>query len=289
MAAKDTADIYTKQKTSYGFEWAPTNNTFSGCDMVATITMQTPKGSIMQVLGNVQTLSYSISQNKTPVRCLGDINPKDFVDGPRTIAGSLVFTVFDRHWLFAVHDKLRKMGVYNTDHFIADELPPFDVTINFENEYGFGSRLAIYGIRLLNEGQTMSINDIYTENTYQYVAMDIGYMNQWYSLSDGEGNADSQITPEGQKTEITKPSETIPDKSGTEGGTVPPPEPPKKDDDYSFSTIKLGEYKTFHEYKTALDKQRDAYLAQAGTDTSLRQEVLTRYNEQIQAGIEAYN
>ena len=58
-----------------------------------------------------------------------------------------------------------------------DELPPFDITISFANEYGTQARLAIYGVRIINEGQTMSINDVYTENTYQFVATDIEYMN----------------------------------------------------------------------------------------------------------------
>ena len=71
-------------------------------------------------------------------------------------------------------------------HFIADEIPPFNITITFANEYGFDSRMAIYGVRLINEGQTMSVNDLYIENTYQFVANDINYMDSLSSYQKGE-------------------------------------------------------------------------------------------------------
>lgn len=44
------------------------------------------------------------------------------------------------------------------------------------NEHGNGATLNIYGVSILTEGQTMSIEDIYTENTMQYIAMDIDLM-----------------------------------------------------------------------------------------------------------------
>ena len=62
-------------------------------------------------------------------------------------------------------------------HFISDEIPAFDITLTFANEYGFDSRMALYGVRLMNEGQTMSTNDIFIENTYQFVANDIELMD----------------------------------------------------------------------------------------------------------------
>ena len=54
---------------------------------------------------------------------------------------------------------------------MADEIPALDLTISFANEYGRMSSMRIFGVKLLNEGQVMSINDLYTENTYQFVAL----------------------------------------------------------------------------------------------------------------------
>lgn len=176
-----------------------TYNSFSGCDMSVTCTILNQVIS----LGTLQTISYSIHMDRQPVRSMGNINAKDYTLGPRTIAGSLVFAVFDKHLLYHMIEAYRdtvsgniKANQYTNvaskyqslttgRHILADELPPFDITITFANEYGTRSKAALYGVRLVNEGQVMSINDIYTENTYQFVALDIDYMrNEDYGLSD---------------------------------------------------------------------------------------------------------
>lgn len=157
-------------------EYAKTNQSFSGCDMVASIDLRLPSGSRLScVLGQVQTLNYSTFMDKKPVRALGNVNAKDYTYGPRTIAGSIIFTVFNKHWL---HELIEKYG--NADEinyeYLVDELPPFNITITAQNEYGYASRLAIYGVRLLSEGEVLSINDVYTENTYQFVATGLDYL-----------------------------------------------------------------------------------------------------------------
>lgn len=144
--------------------------------MVASINLTMPDNSVStMVLGSLQTITYSIYMDKKPVRSLGNINAKDYVFGPRTIAGSLVFAVFNKHIVRQLLDKTR-VHRYAEHNLIADELPPFDITISLANEYGYKSSLALYGVRLVTEGQTMSINDVYTENTYQFVATNIDYL-----------------------------------------------------------------------------------------------------------------
>ena len=154
------------------------NESFSGCDMVATILMPKPNSTekISYVIGELQTISYSIHMDRKPVRSIGNINAKDYVMGPRTIAGSLVFAVFNKHFANKIMKDLAN-AVNPGYAFLIDEMPPFDVIISAANEYGLRSKLVIYGIRLVNEGQVMSINDVYTENTYQYVATDIDYLD----------------------------------------------------------------------------------------------------------------
>ena len=145
-------------------------DSYSGCDIVVTASLPLKnkngtenEDSIYFTLGSLQTLSVSTHQDKRPVRSLGNINAKDYVMGQRTIAGSLVFAVFDKHFA----DNIMK----SVEVLIPDEIPAMDLTINFANEYGRRSRMAIYGVKLINEGQVMSINDLYTENTYQFVAL----------------------------------------------------------------------------------------------------------------------
>lgn len=154
--------------------------TFSGTDMVCTVSMPLPTGGFStQVIGELQTVSYSIHDEKTPVRCLGNMNVKGYVFGPRTIAGSMIFNVFDSHWAKnLMRDYMNSRDYY--PHFMADELPALDLTISFVNEYGAKARLAIYGVTFVNEGQVMSINDMYMENTYQFYATDVEYLTAVY-------------------------------------------------------------------------------------------------------------
>lgn len=176
------------------------NESFSGCDMVASIVYgwernvdaeeytgktgksismdatQLTKSWNIKVLGEIQTISYSIHMEKRPVRSIGNVNAKDYVMGPRTIAGSLVFAVFNKHF---AEDIIKDHNDFFTEGtaYLVDELPPFNIVISMANEYGIRSKMVIYGVRLLNEGQVMSVNDVYTENTYQFVATDIEYLN----------------------------------------------------------------------------------------------------------------
>ena len=183
--------------------YGKTYKSFSGHDMVCTIDIPMPNGeSLSKVIGALQTVTYSIHDEKTPVRCLGDMNAKGYVFGPRTIAGTLIFSVFDRHWMHDImKEYLAKKQV--VAHFLADELPPFNMKISCANEYGNKARLAIYGITLVNEGQVMSINDVYTENTYQFFAMDVDYL--------------TDVTNKGGNT--TKKTENLPVAHGTKTTT----------------------------------------------------------------------
>ena len=120
--------------------------------------------------------------------------------GPRTIAGSLIFTVFDKHMIYNILQGTNNNSVYSDKNgnlihagkMITDELPPFDVTITFANEYGSVSKLSIYGITITDEGQVMSIEDMLTENTMTYIATDIDLMT----------NADQSNTNESQGRSI---------------------------------------------------------------------------------------
>lgn len=150
------------------------NTSYSGCDITPSITV----GGETFVLGNLSAITYSIHRDKIPVRLLGRTYPKSFTSGGATIAGSLIFSVFDTHVL----DQVRKAVVNETQAVggqsspLTQQLPPFDVTIFFQNEYGHSSYMRIYGIEISDESQTHSINDTYSENQMQYVARDIDLM-----------------------------------------------------------------------------------------------------------------
>jgi len=151
-----------------------TNSSYSGTDCVAIAQINEQ----LIMLGNVATFSYSIFREKAPVRVLGRSHPKGFTAGGRTIAGSIIFVVFDRSPV----SELLKLFTYSKnpqDRFsnpIPDQMPPIDMFLNFGNEYGHTSVLKLYGVEIVQENQVHSINDIYSENTMQYVARDMDVM-----------------------------------------------------------------------------------------------------------------
>ena len=79
-------------------------DSYSGCDIVVTARLSTLNNSTKKLeekiytLGSLQTLSVSTHQDKKPVRVIGSMNALDYTMGQRTIAGSLVFAVFDKHF-----------------------------------------------------------------------------------------------------------------------------------------------------------------------------------------------
>lgn len=144
-------------------------DSYAGVDIVAEIVLP---GQQPLTLGDLQTISYSVHRENSPVRTIGHTNPVGFIRGPRTIAGSLIFTQFNTYTFYRLQhfrDAVVNHGIYP----LADMLPPFDVVITFANEYGVFSVMKIYGVTIVDEGGTMSIENLLTEATYTYMARGI--------------------------------------------------------------------------------------------------------------------
>ena len=187
-------DSYTLNGT-VATELMPTYRTFSGHDMVVMVELPvTSATTISKIIGAFQTITYSIHNEKAPIRVLGNMNAKRYVFGPRTIAGSLILTVFDRHWLKELMGTYTKIKNDNEQYFLSDELPAMNFTISCVNEYGHNAKLAIYGVTIVNEGQVMSINDVYTENTYQFFATNVEYLDRVQSTSFGKGKTSTVVS-----------------------------------------------------------------------------------------------
>jgi hypothetical protein len=142
-----------------------------------------------KVLAEVQTISISTHRDKRAIRSLGKVYPVGFSRGQREIAGSMIFTVFNEHVLYQLldaHPSDFDATAYTSS--LLDQLPPMDITIAFANEYGQLSRMGIYGVEFVNEGQTMSIEDIMTENVCNYVARDFDPMRSVAQRNIDEGS-----------------------------------------------------------------------------------------------------
>ena len=157
------------------------NMSFAGTDISATMVIPNidrATGTVGSMdileLAEVQTISYSIHRENAPVRTLGHVNPRGFVKGGRTIAGSLIFTVFNEYAFYRIKEYrqiMEETGLFFAP--LADMLPPFDIVLTFFNEYGLGGKMKIYGVTIVDEGQTMSVDDLITEQTYTFMARGI--------------------------------------------------------------------------------------------------------------------
>ena len=135
----------------------------------------------------------------------------------RGIAGTLVFTVFDRDALIdAMQDHIKRektfhrIGNDNVNEFSRisidewdkqmtdaaaqnastitknisnaatpeydDEVPPFNITISFANEYGQKAVVVIYAVEILNESTGFSIDNVVSEKACTFVARRVGFM-----------------------------------------------------------------------------------------------------------------
>lgn len=143
-------------------------SSYAGVDIVAQLV--TPADGAITI-GEVQSISYSIHREAYPVRALSHAAPIGFTKGSRTIAGSMVFTTFDSYFFYKLPSYQAAMnnGVFP----LADQMPPFDISLSFANEYGSTAKMVIYGITILDEQGVLSIGDLITENVYTFMARGI--------------------------------------------------------------------------------------------------------------------
>jgi len=177
-------------------EYTRSYNSFSGVDIKATFGGQ--------VIGELQGVSYSVTREKAPIYTMGSADPRSFSRGKRGIAGTVIFTIFDRSALVAVfqdrsdssalffaHDTdvarhQKKEGARSTQvhesvftdniwvpAWYPDQLPPFDIVLTAANEYGQVAVMSINSCEILNEGSGVSVDDIVTEQQMTFVAREI--------------------------------------------------------------------------------------------------------------------
>lgn len=141
---------------------------FSGTDTVAFILMP---GCSPVTIGSVTTVSYSMYRNKKPVINIGRTNINGVTRGSRIFAGTMIFTLINQHWLRELQEEIPWLSGYR--ELRVDELPLFDIMVISANEYGNAVSMYIYGIDFTDEAQTISVEDLFTENTFSFIARDI--------------------------------------------------------------------------------------------------------------------
>lgn len=153
--------------------------TFSGTDTIAFIMLP---NTTPIVLGSLTTMSYSTYREKRPVSLLGKVNVAGYTRGIRTVAGTMIFTLINQHWVNELKSQINALNEF--DSLKGDELPLFDIMLISANEYGSVVQGFLYGVDITGDGGVISIEDMFSENTVNYVARDLDLINNFDPLSE---------------------------------------------------------------------------------------------------------
>jgi len=154
-------------------------------------------------LGSIHTISYSSFREKMAVRSLGRTQAKAYTRGARTIAGTMVFNVFQEHEFLKLLGAELSSGELSDNPIhpkavMLDQIYPFNLLLIFANEYGAYSSLHLLNIDIQSEGQQMSVDSVLTHNTMNFYATDMIPMT---SMGNAFGSYDEMVT--GWITEVT--------------------------------------------------------------------------------------
>lgn len=154
--------------------------------------------SPIRTFGELQTLSVSIANTPGPVRRLGEREVVEYKMGARTVAGSMIFALLNRD-VFTNYMKGKLAGStvdsWRSPNYV-DEIPEFNILVQGANEFGaFASGLLI-GVKLSHFGTTFSVDDLFTESTYNYVARHwIPFTDDWKNTLYDKLTENIQLSP----------------------------------------------------------------------------------------------
>lgn len=167
--------------------------TFTGVDLDASAAF----GSIITEVKGLQTVSWSSHRDKNSDRRTYEQKPTGHSRGSQTIAGSMVFTLFNE-------DPIRAMtpieffhgntpivgpeGLSNFDEMDPTDVPRFDLAIILQNEYGAQASMVIYGIDITDNGGSISMRQLENEVVIQYKALGIDPLKPVDTGTDREIN-----------------------------------------------------------------------------------------------------
>lgn len=166
---------------------------FAATDIHAMLVL--PGGEIA-TLGQLAALSISTHRDTFPVTAMGTVSARGFTQGHRTVAGTLIFHTIDVAAFAFRGNSWRSrpdagQGGAEWGASAADELPLFDVHLTYVNDVGMVSYESLYGVRLLDFGKTVSLENLHPVESYSYMALDYVPLRP---LISGDSVAKIQLT-----------------------------------------------------------------------------------------------
>ena len=151
---------------------------FSGTDVKVVFSIPGTSPAYLANNSNLQsvqlqTITMSSATSVFPIRRMGEARASAYNKGPRTFAGSMVFSILGEDPLqkiFAI-DPIKSAA--RTDaHWHIDQMPAMDCLLMFGSEHDYSARgmQVIQDMHITNWGETVSIDDMYVETTYTYIA-----------------------------------------------------------------------------------------------------------------------
>ena len=154
---------------------------FSATNIYATV--QLPHVKTPFSIGSLAALSISTHRDSFPVTNMYNVDPRGFTQGHRVTAGTLIFHTIDKNAFYFNQrspNRLRERETVNGPNHVGlphpDTLPLFDIHINYINEEGMLSFEALYGVRLLDFGKTLSFENLHPMESYSFMAIEYAPM-----------------------------------------------------------------------------------------------------------------
>jgi hypothetical protein len=154
-------------------------STYTSVDIKA---MAVFAGNFLAEVKGLTGISWSRHKDKNSDRATYQDSPKKFTPGAKTYAGTMIFALFDEDPIRAVspleyfHGNspiAPSSGLTSFEELESTEMPSFDLTIVFHNEYGASSAMNIWGITFTDDGGSITTRQLENEVAYQYKAVAI--------------------------------------------------------------------------------------------------------------------
>lgn len=174
---------YVKSELTESFR-ASYPGAFSAADIYATLQLP---GNQTKVLGNMAAISISTHRDSFPVTAMPYVSPRGFTQGHRVVAGTMMFHTIDRN-AFGYPEEYgpNKYSLAFRGEQHPDEFFLFDILITYVNEIGMIAYEQVTGIRILDFGKTLSLENLHPIESYSYMALDYQPMRPIVSGDRGE-------------------------------------------------------------------------------------------------------
>lgn len=146
--------------------------TFADARVVVYAPWRNPNGIEGYELEGLNFLSWSKHRDKYPVVGHGKSRVRGFVYGPRTVAGSIGFSMMGRSAfanLIVQYNAWRGADTSSV-HVDTDDLPPLDIHVSFVTPQGNFASMFLRAVVFLDESLNLSVRDSNLTEVYSWMA-----------------------------------------------------------------------------------------------------------------------